>query len=104
LLALSRRETVRLFDVLDWRAGRVRDVQRNRASMAVGSMNAATEIPDVFRRMPIELLKRYSQHGVAGARDEIRRRRAEQAKTAPDPMLDLPEFFRKNCKGEHDYA
>jgi hypothetical protein len=43
--------------------------------MAVDSMNAAAEIPDVFRRMPLELLRRYAQHGVVGARDEIRRRR-----------------------------
>lgn len=40
-----------------------------------------TQIPDVFRRMPIELLCRYAQHGVIGAKQELRHRRAEEAMT-----------------------
>jgi len=39
----------------------------------------ARRIPDVFRRMPIELLRRYAQHGVTGAKDEVRQRRTAGA-------------------------
>jgi len=37
--------------------------------------NAAAEIPEVFSRMPAELLERYAQHGVVGAKRELGRRR-----------------------------
>ncbi len=49
-----------------------------------------TEIPEVFTRMPLELLRRYAQHGVTGAKDEMRRRRTEE-KTAAPPKAVEPE-------------
>ena len=54
-------------------------------------MTAATQIPGVFRPMPLELLRRYAQHGVTGAKDEMRRRRAEQRKNAATPTAVEPQ-------------
>jgi hypothetical protein len=49
------------------------------------------EIPDVFRRLPMEILRRYAQHGVTGPKDEMRRRRAEQEKPATAPKAVEPQ-------------
>jgi hypothetical protein len=42
-----------------------------------------SETPPVFRRVPLGLLKRYAGYGVRGAKDELSRRRDEQAKEDP---------------------
>jgi hypothetical protein len=59
-----------------------------------GQAITEAEIPAVFRRMPVETLERYAQHGVVGARLELQRRREAQAAVTRETNQELRDLSR----------